>query len=448
MNASGEQPPLKLAYYADDFTGATDALERLQLGGVRTTLFLQTPYAEQLAARPGLEAVGVAGATRSLGADDLEREVAFPLDALKRLGAPHVHYKVCSTFDSSPSVGSIGRVIEIADKLYRAPFVPVLVGTPALGRWCVFGNLFASMGIGAETPAYRLDRHPSMSRHPVTPADESDLTRHLARQTGLPISLFDVRKLDQSLTDATHALRQLLETERPRIVLFDSLTEAHLAAVSALVAPYARSASPVFWVGSSAVESALTSHWNAKGQIAPHAPQQAFSPDGPTLAFAGSRSPVTAEQVENAQARGARVFHMTVADVLNSKDKPPQLADQVSAVLAAGQSVIVGTTAGEDDEQLPPAALGRCFGRLARQVVSKQRPGLLLIAGGDTSSHTATALPIESLDYAHPWTPGAPVCRITSAVDAFDGLLVAFKGGQVGRPELLAELAAAKKGTA
>ena len=57
--------------------------------------------------------------------------------------------------------------------------VPLILGAPAIGRWQAFGNLFARAGDGI----HRLDRHPTMARHPVTPMDEADVTAHLARQT-------------------------------------------------------------------------------------------------------------------------------------------------------------------------------------------------------------------------------------------------------------------------
>ena len=38
---------------------------------------------------------------------------------LKALGARFCHYKVCSTFDSSPTVGNIGRAIEIGREVIR-----------------------------------------------------------------------------------------------------------------------------------------------------------------------------------------------------------------------------------------------------------------------------------------------------------------------------------------
>src|SRR4029077_5810314 len=96
-----------------------------------------------------LQAVGVAGMTRSMTPRAMERELKPAFAKLKALGAPHVHYKVCSTFDSTPAIGSIGRVIAVASEIFRAPFVPLVVGAPPLGRYCVFGNLFARFGIGS-----------------------------------------------------------------------------------------------------------------------------------------------------------------------------------------------------------------------------------------------------------------------------------------------------------
>src|SRR5688500_7577560 len=143
---SEANPQLRLAYYGDDFTGSTDALEFLTRAGLRTRLFLKTPTAAQC---EGLDAVGVAGLTRSMNPDAMEAELRPAFTALRALGAPHVHYKVCSTFDSSPTVGSIGRAIDVGAEIFRARFIPLLVGSPALGRYCVFGNLFARMGIGS-----------------------------------------------------------------------------------------------------------------------------------------------------------------------------------------------------------------------------------------------------------------------------------------------------------
>ena len=58
-------------------------------------------------------------------------------------------------------------------------FIPIVGGQPNIGRYCVFGHLFAAAEAGG--PVLRIDRHP-MARHPVTPMTESDLRLHLERQ--------------------------------------------------------------------------------------------------------------------------------------------------------------------------------------------------------------------------------------------------------------------------
>ena len=63
-----------------------------------------------------------------------------------RLAVPVLHYKVCSTFDSAPHVGSIGAAVDILRRSVGNRFVPIVGGQPSLGRYCVFGHLFARAG--------------------------------------------------------------------------------------------------------------------------------------------------------------------------------------------------------------------------------------------------------------------------------------------------------------
>jgi len=175
---------LLLTWYGDDFTGSTDVMEALTLGGVPAVLFLEPPTAEFVQERfpaaravgvAAARAVGVAGVSRSMTPSQMEAELPPIFTALKSLGAPLFHYKLCSTFDSSPSVGSIGKAIEIGWSIFQPDAVPMMVGAPPLKRYLLFGNLFATVG---ET-TYRLDRHPTMSKHPSTPMNEGDLRLHL-----------------------------------------------------------------------------------------------------------------------------------------------------------------------------------------------------------------------------------------------------------------------------
>src|SRR5262245_60414963 len=106
--------PMLLACLADDFTGATDALETLTCAGLRTAMFTAVPSPEEMR---GLQAVVVASPSRSWTTAEMER-VRPLLQALRGLRPRHVFYKVCSTFDSSPGTGSIGRVIDIGTEVF------------------------------------------------------------------------------------------------------------------------------------------------------------------------------------------------------------------------------------------------------------------------------------------------------------------------------------------
>ena len=167
-----------LAYYGDDFTGSTDVLEALDRerrrdGAVHRAA--DAEHARAVSARPrhrrrGQQPHDVAGRNGRGAAGCVRSRCA-------RLDPAIVHYKVCSTFDSSPQIGSIGRAIDIGHRVFQNRFVPLVVGAPYLQRFCVFGNLFARSGL--DSPAYRLDRHPTMRHHPVTPMTEADLRVHL-----------------------------------------------------------------------------------------------------------------------------------------------------------------------------------------------------------------------------------------------------------------------------
>jgi uncharacterized protein YgbK (DUF1537 family) len=364
---------------------------------------------------------------------EMETELRPALAALRALGAPHVHYKVCSTFDSSPAVGSIGRAIDIGAETFRARFVPLLVGAPALGRWCVFGNLFARMGIGSGGAIHRLDRHPSMSRHPVTPADESDLRIHLARQTEKRIALFDILHVALPAHEARAALDTLL-AGAPGIVLFDVLETGQLARIGALIDAFASAGHPLFSVGSSAIEMALGAHWTEHGKLAPPPSWPDPGPAGPLLVMSGSCSPVTGGQVAWALANGFADVPLAAAALASGGGCEHALRAAIRH-LQAGRHVVAHTCPREGDAPLGPAgsaAVGTALGNIARAAIAASGARRLVVAGGDTSSHAARALGIEAVEMIAPLAPGAPLCRARAPGSPLDGCEVNFKGGQVG----------------
>lgn len=433
-------PPL-LAFYGDDFTGSTDALESLERTGIHTVLFVDPPTPEALARHAGLQAVGVAGMTRSMPPDAIEATLRPALAALRSLGARHVHYKVCSTFDSSPTVGSIGRAIDVACDNFAGRFVPLVVGAPALGRYCVFGNLFARLG--AAGGIHRLDRHPSMSRHPVTPSDESDLRLHLAKQTRKRIGLVDVLDLARSAPETAAALERVV-SDGAEIVLFDVLEEAHLARIGALLDAEAERSEPLFSVGSSAVEMALAAHWTRRGRVRPvdHWPDP--GPARPLLVASGSLSPVTAAQIRWAAGHGfaeITVNPATASDIGADAEAGRVVAAGIGQ-LRAGRSVVIhAAMPAEGEHGGPTATAGAILGRTVRAILAEVAVKRMVIAGGDTASEVARALGIEAAEMVAPLAPGAPLCRVCAPHSPADGLEINFKGGQVGGEDFFAAVA-------
>jgi uncharacterized protein YgbK (DUF1537 family) len=300
-----------LAFYGDDFTGSTDALEFICRAGAKAMLFIEPPTAEQLKNFPGLNAFGVAGKTRSLSPFQMQEILLPAFEKIKATGARHVHYKVCSTFDSSPGIGSIGKAIDCGGMVFKNSIIPVLGGMPALGRYCLFGNLFARMGIGSKGDIYRLDRHPSMCKHPVTPADESDLRLHLGKQTNKKIGLIDITQLDKPIEEWSYVVNS------DEAVLIDVLNDEQLTNIGAWIDAQSNGTTALFSVGSSGIEMALGNYWNQQQLLKPVTGWKHPGKSMPLLVVSGSCSPVTTSQLLWAKANGFEEVELDAVKICN-----------------------------------------------------------------------------------------------------------------------------------
>jgi 3-oxoisoapionate kinase len=443
---------LLLAYYGDDFTGSTDALEFLTLAGVKTVLFLRKPEPKDLERFPGIQAIGLAGKSRSLSPLDMEAELFPAFENLKSFEPAHVHYKVCSTFDSAPHVGNIGKAIEIGSQVFDQKTVLVSPSAPHLGRFCVFGNLFARMGTAGKGEIYRIDRHPSMSKHPVTPALEGDLTVHLAKQTDKSIELINLTTIEKG----TDAVLDAVSNNQSEILFFDGLNESHLSTIGNAFHQLA-TAKTLFSVGSSGIEMALGLAWVKEKIIANKITFEPVGEAAPLLVLSGSCSPVTSGQISYALNNGFEGI------ALDSKAVDSDFQDAIIKVTAAqiianfnnGKSTVLHTSTGSDDPRIAETELffkskgiaeydiqqqcssiyGKVLGQITKAVLAEVTIKRILFAGGDTSSYAASELDILALEMIAPLAPGAPLCTAISDDALVNGLELNFKGGQVGTPD-------------
>ncbi|AMX99209.1 four-carbon acid sugar kinase family protein [Mesorhizobium ciceri] len=427
---------LLLSYYGDDLTGSTDVMEALELGGVPTVLFMRQPDAALLSRFGRCRAIGLAGTSRSETPQWMDTHLRDAFGWLKTLNAEICHYKVCSTFDSSPTIGSIGRAIEVGRSVFAQDSVPLLVGAPQLKRYTAFGHLFAAY----RDQYFRIDRHPVMSRHPTTPMDESDLLIHLSRQTALSSGLVDLATLQSASRSAAF---DRLTGNGTAIVLVDvDSLETQVLAGKELW--QVRKPGGSFVVGSSGVEYALLAEWTSNGVVSAG---PGFTPPGAAERIAvvsGSCSPTTERQIRHALTDGFDGIEVDPVELVSEASQQAITRATASgrASLQAGRSVILYTALGPtadrgaeiDREEGARHRLGRGLGEILRNLTVEQSLRRVVIAGGDTSSHALGETGVDALTIRMPLpaSPGSPLCVAHSRVKAIDGLEVALKGGQVG----------------
>lgn len=434
-----------ISFYGDDFTGSSAAMEVLSFAGVNTAMFLEPPSAQDLAEHPDLAAIGIAGVARSRPPHWMEEHLPAVFHAMAQFGAPISHYKTCSTFDSSPSCGSIGKAIDIAAPLLGGVWHPLVVGAPELKRYQAFGQLFA----GISNKVYRLDRHPVMSKHPSTPMHEADVLRHLSLQTQRALALVDLAEIKAGTTDRAIAERLKQGAE---VIAIDVIDQETLAEAGRCIWNDGRA--PVFAVGSQGVEYALVAHWRAMGLLPRHFTPPTLQPVEQIFCVSGSCSAINEEQLADAESNGFIVLALDPALAVDPQawsQEIDRLMQSSLASMAAGQDVIVATARGPNDASILRLRralretgasstevndrIGQGLGTLVAEVRRQTSITRVIVAGGDTSGHTITALGVKSLTTVAPLVSGAPLCRINAHSALMDGMEVALKGGQMGAPD-------------
>ena len=435
-----------LAFYGDDFTGSTDAMEVTALAGLRTVLFTRNPDAADLAAFADYQVIGIAGTARSRGPEWMETHLPDIFEALASLNPRVLQYKVCSTFDSAPDVGSVGKATELGARTVPPGWIPAVVGAPQLGRWQAFGNLFAT----AAGVNHRIDRHPTMSRHPVTPMHEADLRLHMAQQTDMEIAGIDLGDMARGLTTVKIAQAQASHA----ITFIDVVDPASQAEAGRMI--WENSANTVFSPGSSGLQYALVAHWRSQGAV------EATPPAFPIharadrlLVLSGSCSPVTADQIAHAEAAGFALIRLDVCKAASPEEAQAEVAlvlTKIATAFDGHQAVLVFAARTVDDpayaaltdfaarRAMPmhqtQSAIGDALGAIALAAVPRFDLKRLVVAGGDTSGRVLEVLPVTALELKHPLAPGAPICHCHVSDPIFEGLEVVLKGGQLGAPDV------------
>jgi uncharacterized protein YgbK (DUF1537 family) len=422
-------------FVADDLTGAADVLAQSHRYGLEAALVIgDSPLPTDT------DVVGFAGPARSLSGSAFDDLVTRDLAGIAALNLEVLLYKVCSTFDSSPTVGSIGRGIQLLHEQFplHGP-IPVVPAQPGFGRYTAFSNHYAVY----EGEVYRLDRHPVMSKHPSTPMSEADLRQVLADQLAggpVPGAIHLPAYQDGTFKDAWADRRR---EPGARAFVVDAVDEHQMDAVAEALTREEHGHGPSIVVGSGGIMAALARSISDQAPRTP-GPQ---TPSGPVLAVSASASSTTAEQLNDAVSRGWEDVPVP-AELLQRHDSAllAALNERVSAALQAGRNVAVHTTRGATDPRFGASTpadagyVGALIGGIAARMAVAGLTRDIAVCGGDTSSHALMAMGVRQLRVTDQFVTAGPVLRADGA-SSVAGCRLLLKGGQVGPPDILRRFA-------
>jgi 3-oxoisoapionate kinase len=222
----------------------------------------------------------------------------------------------------------------------------------------------------------------------------------------------------------------------------------------------------LFAVGSQGVEYALVAHWRAEGWLPTAAERSSVSEQPQIVAVSGSVSPVTASQIEWAQANGFDVIDFAAEATLDNRRWQVEIdaaIERARVVLSHGRSPLVATARGPNEEAVPRfraklaasgrdpveinARIGGGLGDILRRLVGQGGVTRAAVSGGDTSGFAMRALGAYALEAIAPIAPGAPLCRVFSTDPKVDGIEIALKGGQMGKADFFGSVRAGRATT-
>jgi uncharacterized protein YgbK (DUF1537 family) len=455
IKKTDSEAPILISFYGDDFTGTAATAEALTQSGLPTVIFTAPPSPSYLDKHfPRARAVGISGATRTLSAQAITQVLSPIFLSLKAYQSPVYVYKVCSTFDSSENIGNIGRAVELGKDTFSLDFIPILPAAIKIGRYTVFGNHFAAVGDGE---VFRLDRHPSMANHPVTPMVEADLRKHLATQTDLRSGLINILEIRKGPQQIHSRIDELIAAEVP-IIFFDCLSDGDLNTICETVFKRAYGDKPLFFVGSQELGYGLTEALKKNDVLSAQetvkTSEDMVSDRGPILVVSGSCATISGEQILWSKDNGFYDIQINPPNLLDPTSRyqyREQIVRSAINAVAARKSVILHTAIGPDDKRIAAMnraveklslakseaneILGSELGRIVREIISKSSLKRIVISGGDTAGRIQKVLQVEALQISASIGIAAPLCYVYSKLPQINGLEIAFKGGQIGKTD-------------
>jgi uncharacterized protein YgbK (DUF1537 family) len=411
----------RLGCIADDYTGASDLANTLTKCGLRTLQTIGIP-ADSFSL-PDVSVVVVSLKIRSIAAAEAVAQARAADAWLRKRGASHVMYKICSTFDSTDE-GNIGPVLDALRTDAGEAIAVVTPAFPETARTVYQGNLFVG--------AVPLNESP-LKDHPLNPMRDANLVRVLARQSRSKVGLVDLKTVVAGAAAIRARLADLAK-EGNGAAIADAVFERDLEAIGA--AALERSVS----IGASGLGLGLARGLIASGAVASTATETMGAPVGGRVAcLAGSCSQATLTQIERAE----RAMPVLRLDPDGLVDRPQEVQ---RALAWAGEHldrgpILLASSAAPDRVAAVQARHGRAeTGHAIEQAMATIAAGLLergarrlVIAGGETAGAVVDRLAIPAFLVGPEIAAGVPVLRTIGAKPA--EMVLVLKSGNFGGPD-------------
>jgi uncharacterized protein YgbK (DUF1537 family) len=417
---------LRFGLIADDLTGASDCGVQFSRKGAAVLVLVSMGRLPEIAGQ-GWDVVALNTDSRNLEPEEAAAKVGKGVDYLARGGWPLRYKKIDSTLRGNliPELEPI-----LADAGVRACFAPAF---PLSGRTVEHGVL----KVGG-VPVHETE----VGHDALSPVRESRLLNLLGLSRVLRPASISLETVGAGV-DATAAEMSRAFAKGHNVVVCDASRQEHLAsAARALLCSHA----DAVVVGSAGMAREL-------GQLLfPGRPAPALPParEGPVLVAAGSRNPVTREQVALLARQPGAVLHTVQPEEVEGVWNPERqrnLADAAAAALAASTAggatclaLALADTGASAAEQ--PAAfrersrrLNALLGAIIALTLARLPLRGLVLTGGDVAAAALDALQVQALRLGPEVLPGIPLSWLIGG--EHPELRLVTKAGGFGAPDAL-----------
>ncbi|MEM7694176.1 MAG: 3-oxo-tetronate kinase [Pseudomonadota bacterium] len=405
---------MRLGCIGDDFTGSSDLANTLAKGGMRVTQYTGVPKGPAGAVDAGV----VALKSRSAPVAEAVAQSLRALAWLREQGCTQFFFKVCSTFDSTPE-GNIGPVADALADALGATGVIVCPAFPGTGRSVYQGHLFVGGTLLSES---------GMENHPLTPMNDADIRRWLARQTPHRVGHVPAQTVFAGADAIATAIDGAVAAGHRHVVV-DAITDDNLVAIGA-----AAKGRPLL-TGGSGLALGLPANFGCRA-----APVAFDGEAGPVVALSGSCSKATRAQVaRHGQTHPTR--EIVAEDVIEGRLTPEAVSawllaqDGVPLAYSSADPSVVAAVQARFGRARAAGALEAFFAAVARAAVAGGARRIIT-AGGETSGAVVEGLSLDALTVGPEIDPGVPALR------ARPDLVVALKSGNFGAEDFFEKAAA------